>query len=74
MSGLVSSSCDMPMARLSPRLFMIKGMLVPLPEPGAPLSHTTSRGHTRRCETGWEGAHTSKGAVGAGPAGPARAE
>ena len=112
MSGLVSSSWLMPIALLSPRLFMMKGMLVPagrrvgahsnggswhgrqslwqrsrraswlmlpsagcmhgrlqeqlstgaptsrrapFPLPGAPLSHTTSRGHIRRCTigTGW---------------------
>ncbi len=42
----------MPMARLSPRLRMMKGMLVPLPDPGAPLSHTTSRGQTKVCVGG----------------------
>lgn len=66
MSGLVSSSCDMPIARLSPRLFMMNGMLVPLPEPGAPLSQTTSRGQTRRCGarhggTRWVGTTSREG-------------
>lgn len=41
-----SSSWLMVTVRERPRDFMMKGMLVPLPEPGAPLSHTTSRGQT----------------------------
>ena len=51
-SGLVSSSWLMPMARLRPRLLTMNGMLVPLPDPGAPFSQTTSRGHTKRCRQG----------------------
>ena len=60
-SGLVSSSWLMPMARLSPRLFTMNGMLVPLPDPGAPFSHTTSRGHTRRCSKGSRGGRSGLG-------------
>lgn len=48
-SGAAASSDDTHTAREMPRALQICGVLTPLPDPGAPLSQTTSRGAAKSC-------------------------
>ena len=45
----LSSREDMVTARFRPRLSRMKGVLAPLPDPGAPFSHTISLGVCQVC-------------------------